>query len=65
MDLLLVLLPLVLLELGGRVITLLLIVKAKNREETFRFFDPIVWILIVAFVNFAWIFYYILGREEA
>ena len=62
-ELILILIPLVILELGLRIFALISILKAKTKEIELRL-DPIIWIIIVLFVNFGWLIYFIFGRKD-
>ena len=62
-ELLPILIPLLVLELGLRVFAIISILRAKTKGVTLRW-DPIIWIIIVAFVNFGWLLFFIIGRKE-
>lgn len=62
-ELLPILIPYLILELGLRIFAIYSIVKAKSKGIQLRL-DPVIWIIIVAFVNFGWLLYFILGRKE-
>lgn len=63
-NIILLLLPIAIIELGVRIYALVHIVRANNNQERFRFDSVVPWILIVALVNFGWVFYFIFGRLE-
>lgn len=62
-DLYLILIPYLIIEFGLRIFALLSVLKAKRTEVQLRF-DPIIWIIVVLFVNFGWLIYFIFGRKE-
>lgn len=62
-ELLPILIPYIVIELGLRLFALFNILKAKKNNIPLRF-DPIVWIILVCFVNFGWLFYFIFGRLD-
>ena len=62
-ELLPILIPYIIIELGLRVFALISILKAKSKGITLRW-DPVLWIVIVLFVNFGWLLYFILGRTD-
>lgn len=62
-DILPILIPYLVLELGLRIFALISVLKAKKNDVPLRF-DPIIWIIIVCFVNFGWLVYFIFGRKE-
>ena len=62
-DLMMILIPYIVIELGLRIFALTSILKAKSKGITLRW-DPILWIVIVLFVNFGWLLYFILGRKD-
>lgn len=64
LELLPILIPLVIFELGMRVYAIVDIVKLEDKQIKTRAFQPIVWIILVAVINFAWVFYLIFGKEE-
>jgi hypothetical protein len=62
-ELLPLLIPLAVIELGMRAFAIFNILKGKKQGVKFRF-DPIVWIVVSAFVTFGWVIYLIFGRIE-
>jgi len=58
------LIPLVIIELSIRVYTIVDITKLKKNGIKTRWFSDVVWIIIVAVVNFAWLVYFLFGKEE-
>lgn len=64
LELLPILIPIVIIELGLRVYAIIDIVKLEEKEIKTRWFKPVVWIIIVAVVNLAWIVYLVAGKEE-
>jgi hypothetical protein len=61
LSLLPLLIPLFLLELGFRIYAILDIIKPERRVKGD---NKIVWIIVIAAINFGWIFYLLLGRED-
>lgn len=57
------LIPLLLIDLGMRIYVVIQIFTAKEKEIKIRW-SPIGWILIVLLVNFGWVFFLIFGKEE-
>jgi hypothetical protein len=57
-------LPLAIIELGIRIFVIIQITKVEDRGERLRFDSQILWILIVALVNFGWVGYLIFGKVE-
>jgi len=62
-DMLPILIPYIIFEIGLRIVAVLNILKAKREGVQLRF-DPTIWIVIVAFINFGWLLYFIIGRAE-
>lgn len=62
-EMLPILIPLLVIELGLRVFALISVLKAKSKGIELRF-DPILWVVIVAVVNFGWLVYFIFGRKD-
>jgi predicted DNA-binding transcriptional regulator len=58
------LIPLVAIELGIRIFVIFQITKVEERGERLRFDSVILWVLIVALVNFGWVGYLIFGKVE-
>jgi len=58
-----ILIPYLILEFGLRIFALISVLKAKKNEIALRF-DPIIWIIIVCFINFGWLIYFIFGRKD-
>ena len=63
-NLLPLIIPLVILELGMRVYAIIDIVSLEKKEIKTKGDNPLLWIIIVAIVNFAWLIYFIFGKEE-
>lgn len=59
-----ILIPLLVLELGMRIYAIIDIIKLEEKEIKTRWFQPVWWIVIVAVINFGWLFYLIAGKEE-
>ena len=62
-ELMMILIPYIVIELGLRIFALISILKAKSKGITLRW-DPVLWIVIVLFVNFGWLLYFIIGRTD-
>jgi hypothetical protein len=62
-DLLPILIPFLIIELGLRIFALLSVLKAKKNGVSLRW-DPIIWIIIVCFITFGWVIYFIFGRTD-
>ncbi|AIO18382.1 hypothetical protein KQ51_00497 [Candidatus Izimaplasma bacterium HR1] len=60
-ELLPLLLPVVLIDLGFKIYAIIDIVKEDRRV---RWNNKIIWILISVLINFGWIFYFLFGRDE-
>lgn len=56
-----ILLPLVAIELGFRIYAIVDILKTERRV---RFISKKIWLLVVAIVNFGWVVYLIVGKED-
>lgn len=61
MELLPLLIPVLIIDLGFKVYAFIDIMKEDRRV---RWNNKIVWILIAILINFGWIFYFLFGREE-
>ena len=64
LELLPIIIPLIIFDLGLRVFAIVDIVKLEKKEINTRWFKPVVWIILVAIVNLAWVIYFIAGKEE-
>lgn len=64
LDLLPILIPLVVLEIGMRIYAIVDIIKLENKDMKTRWMQPVWWIVIVAVINFGWLFYILAGKEE-
>lgn len=62
-EMLPILIPFIVLEMGLRIFAILSIIKAKSKGITLRW-DPTIWIVVVAFLNFGWLAYFIAGRTD-
>lgn len=60
-ELIPLLLPIILIDLGFRIFAIVDIIKEDRRVKGN---NKIVWILVIALVNFGWIIYFLLGRDE-
>lgn len=60
-ELLPLLIPIVLLDLGFKIYAMIDILKEDRRV---RWNNKVIWILISFLINFGWIFYFLFGREE-
>jgi hypothetical protein len=62
-EMLPILIPYIVLEMGLRIFAIISIIRAKSKGIQLRW-DPTLWIIIVAFVNFGWLLYFIIGRTD-
>ena len=62
-EILPILIPYLVIELGLRLFALFSVLKAKKNNVALRL-DPIIWIIIVCFINFGWLAYFIFGRKD-
>jgi hypothetical protein len=60
-NLLPLLVPIIILELAFRIYA---IVDILNEARRVKGENKIIWILVVALVNFGWVVYFLFGREE-
>lgn len=60
-QIILLLLPLIFVELGMRIYTILDILKDERRVLGNK---KIIWILVSGIVTFGWIIYFAIGRED-
>jgi len=60
-QVLLLILPLILVELGMRIFAILDILKDERRVLGNK---KIIWILVSGVITFGWIVYFAIGREE-
>ncbi len=60
-ELLPLLLPIILIDLGLKIYAFIDIMKEDRRV---RWNNKVIWILICILVNFGWIFYFAFGRDE-
>lgn len=61
MDYIILLLPLVLIELGFRIYTIIDIYKVDRKVKGG---NKLVWALVSGLINFGWVIYLIVGKEE-
>lgn len=55
------LIPIVLIDLGFRIFAIIDIIKEDRRV---RGNNKIIWVIAVALVNFGWIIYFLFGRDD-
>ena len=63
-DLLPVLIPVIIIELGMRIYAIIDITKLEKKGIKTRWDNPVLWIILVAVINFMWLIYLIFGKEE-
>jgi hypothetical protein len=63
-DLLPILIPIIIIELGMRIYAIVDIVKLDQKGMKTKWNNPVLWIILVAIINFAWVVYFSIGREE-
>lgn len=61
LELLPLILPVLLIDLGFKIYALIDILKQDRRV---RWNNKVVWIIISFVINFGWIFYFLFGRDE-
>ncbi len=61
LQLLLLLMPIALIELGFKIYA---IIDIHKQERKVRHISKIAWTLIVALISFAWIVYLLIGRDD-
>lgn len=64
MNIFALIIPYLVVELGMRIFAIVSILKAEQKGIRLRFDSMIAWILIVALVNFGWVFYFIFGKVD-
>lgn len=55
------LLPIILIDLGFRIFAIVDIIKEDRRVKGN---NKIIWLLVIALINFGWVIYFLLGRDE-
>lgn len=60
-ELLPLLIPLIIVELGLRIYAILDLMKEERRV---RGNNKIIWVLVIAIVNFGWLIYLLVGRKD-
>ncbi len=60
-NLLPLLLPIIILDIAFRIYA---IVDILNEERRVKGENKIIWILVVALVNFGWAIYFLFGRDD-
>ena len=55
------LLPIILIDLGFRIYAIIDIIK---EERKVRGNNKIIWLIVIALVNFGWVVYFLLGRDD-
>lgn len=63
-ELLPILIPIIVLELGMKIYAIIDIVRLENKGLKTRWNKPTLWIILVGVVNLWWIAYFIFGKEE-
>lgn len=59
-----ILLPIVFIEFGMRIYAIVDITKLEKKGLRTRWNNPVLWIILVAVINFFWIIYFLAGKEE-
>lgn len=60
-ELLPLLLPVLLIDLGFKIYALIDILKQDRRV---RWNNKVIWIIVSFVINFGWVFYFLFGRDE-
>jgi hypothetical protein len=60
-EILPLLIPIILIDLGFRIFAIIDIIKDDRRVKGN---NKIIWLLVIALVNFGWVIYFLLGRDE-
>lgn len=60
-QVIIILIPIVVVELGFRGYAIYDLVQSKRKV---KFFSKKLWLLLVSIVNFGWVFYLLIGRED-
>ena len=55
------LIPIILIDLGFKIYAIVDIIKEDRRVKGD---NKIIWLLVIALINFGWVFYFLLGRDE-
>lgn len=55
------LLPIILIDLGFRIYAIIDIIK---EERKVRGNNKIIWLIVIALVNFGWVVYFLIGRDD-
>lgn len=55
------LLPIILIDLGFRIFAIVDIIKDDRRVKGN---NKIIWLLVIALINFGWVIYFLFGRDE-
>ena len=55
------LLPIILIDLGFRIYAIIDIIKEERRV---RGNNKIIWLIVIALVNFGWVVYFLVGRDD-
>lgn len=64
MELLPILIPIIIIELGMRLFAIIDIIKLEQKGLKTRWDKPTLWIILVGIINLWWIAYFIFGKEE-
>ncbi len=64
MNILPILAPILLLEMGMRIYAIIDILKLEEKGMKTKGNNPLLWIILVAVINFCWVLYFIIGKEE-
>lgn len=55
------LIPIILIDLGFRIFAIVDIIKEDRRVKGD---NKIIWLLVIALINFGWVIYFFFGRDE-
>jgi len=55
------LLPIILIDLGFRIYAIIDIIKDERKV---RGNNKIIWLLVIALINFGWVVYFLIGRDD-
>jgi len=55
------LIPIVVIDIGFRIFAIIDIIKEDRRVKGN---NKIIWLLVIALVNFGWIIYFLFGRDD-
>jgi len=56
-----IIIPIILIDLGFRIYAIIDLIKV---DRLVRWDNKIIWVVIIALVNFGWVFYFLFGRDD-